>query len=103
MPSHAAEPDHFLSSLAALRACCSANRGCANFEQAPLFLEEGCARHLAAHATAEQIEAIDAALARNEAAIGKARAFAPTDVAFHRTLTQMVSEPPFSSRSTMRS
>ncbi|RVP36534.1 transcriptional regulator NanR [Sinorhizobium meliloti] len=89
-------PDHFLSSLAgAARMLLGHPEGVANFEQARLFLEEGCARHLAAHATAEQIEAIDAALARNEAAIGKARAFAATDVAFHRTLTQMVSNPIF--------
>lgn len=89
-------PDHFLSSLAgAARMLLGRPEGVANFEQARLFLEEGCARHLAAHATAEQIETIEAALARNEAAIGKARAFAMTDVAFHRTLTEMVSNPIF--------
>ncbi|WP_026614457.1 transcriptional regulator NanR [Ensifer aridi] len=89
-------PDHFLSSLAgAARMLLGRPEGVANFEQARLFLEEGCARHLAAHATAEQIETIEAALARNEVAIGKARAFAMTDVAFHRTLTEMVSNPIF--------
>ncbi|AFL51358.1 DNA-binding FadR family transcriptional regulator [Sinorhizobium fredii] len=89
-------PDHFLSSLAgAARMLLGRPEGVANFEQARLFLEESCARHLAANATAAQIEAIEAALARNEAAIGKARAFAMTDVAFHRTLTEMVSNPIF--------
>ncbi|RCS22133.1 transcriptional regulator NanR [Phyllobacterium salinisoli] len=89
-------PDHFLSSLAGVaRQLLVRPEGVANFEQARLFLEEGCARHLAVHVTAEQIKAIEAALARNEAAIGKARAFAVTDVAFHRTLTEMVSNPIF--------
>lgn len=89
-------PDHFLSSLAgAARMLLGRPEGVANFEQARLFLEEGCARYVAAHATAEQIATIEAALARNEAAIGKARAFAITDVAFHRTLTETVSNPIF--------
>jgi DNA-binding FadR family transcriptional regulator len=89
-------PDHFLSSLAgAARMLLGQPEGVANFELARLFLEESCARYAAEHATPEQLEALSAALARNEATIGKARAFAASDVAFHRTLTGLVGNPIF--------
>jgi DNA-binding FadR family transcriptional regulator len=89
-------PDYFLSSLSgAARIVLDSPKGVAHFEQARLFLEESCARHAAMEATPAQIGTLEAALARNEATIGKARAFAATDVAFHRTLTEIAANPIF--------
>ncbi|MGX9145552.1 FCD domain-containing protein [Mesorhizobium sp. 128a] len=53
------------------------------------------ARHAAEVATREQIDALAAALAENERAIARARAFAITDVAFHRVLTVIPGNPIF--------
>lgn len=70
-------------------------QGVAHFEQARLFMETSIARHAAETATGSQIEALSEALAHNEEAIPKARAFAITDVAFHRTLTEIPRNPIF--------
>jgi DNA-binding FadR family transcriptional regulator len=52
-------------------------------------------RRAAELATAEQLGALRHALAGNERAIGRARVFAATDVAFHRVLTEIPGNPIF--------
>jgi DNA-binding FadR family transcriptional regulator len=69
--------------------------GVAHFEQLRLFLEVSIARHAAEVATKEQIDTLAKALAENERAILRARAFAVTDVAFHRVLTDIPGNPIF--------
>ena len=69
--------------------------GVSHFEQLRLFLEEGIARHAALRATATQLDALRAALDANEQAIPRARAFADTDVAFHRVLMDVPGNPIF--------
>lgn len=69
--------------------------GVLHFEQLRLFLEESIARYAATHADAQQIAALQAALDANEQAIPHARAFADTDVAFHRILMAMPGNPIF--------
>ncbi|RUW97347.1 MAG: transcriptional regulator NanR [Mesorhizobium sp.] len=69
--------------------------GIGHFEQLRLFLEVSIARHAAEVATRSQIDALAAALAENERAISRARAFALTDVAFHRVLTAIPGNPIF--------
>ena len=69
--------------------------GVAHFEQLRLFLEESIARHAARHATTGQRAALRDALDANEQAIPRARAFAETDVAFHRVLMEVPGNPIF--------
>lgn len=69
--------------------------GVMHFEQARLFLEMGVARHVAEHATPDQISRIAQALEANEQAIPRARVFAITDVAFHRVLSESTGNPIF--------
>lgn len=69
--------------------------GVAHFEQARLFLEVEVARYAAENATPDQIATIAAALAENERTIPRARAFAMSDVAFHRALTECTGNPIF--------
>ncbi|MDF0599836.1 transcriptional regulator NanR [Psychromarinibacter sp. C21-152] len=69
--------------------------GVEHFEQAREFLEVSVAHHAARHATPDQIAALEAALEDNERAIPRARAFAITDVAFHRVLTEIPGNPIF--------
>jgi DNA-binding FadR family transcriptional regulator len=69
--------------------------GVGHFEQLRLFLEVSIARHAAEVATKEQIDALARALAENERAIPRARAFAVTDVVFHRVLTEIPGNPIF--------
>jgi DNA-binding FadR family transcriptional regulator len=69
--------------------------GVDHFEQLRLFLEISIARHAAECATVAQLGQLRAALDANEAAIGRARPFAATDVAFHRALTEIPGNPIF--------
>ena len=69
--------------------------GVVHFEQLRLFLEESVARHAATHATPAQVAALEEALAANEAAIPRAKAFAATDVAFHHVLMAVPQNPIF--------
>lgn len=69
--------------------------GIAHFEQLRLFLETSIARHAAETATPAQIDALARALDENERAIPRARAFALTDVGFHRVLTEIPGNPIF--------
>lgn len=69
--------------------------GVSHFEQLRLFLEEGIARYAARHATERQRAALREALDANERAVTRARAFADTDVAFHRVLMEVPGNPIF--------
>lgn len=71
--------------------------GVLHFEQLRLFLEESIARYAATHASEQQIADLQAALEANERAIPHARAFADTDVAFHRILMEIPENPIFTS------
>lgn len=69
--------------------------GVLHFEQLRLFLEESIARYAAIHANPLQIADLQSALDANERAIPHARAFADTDVAFHRSLMAIPENPIF--------
>jgi DNA-binding FadR family transcriptional regulator len=69
--------------------------GVAHFQQARLFFEAGLAHFAATAATAEDLAALEAALAANRAAIGNRALFAQTDVAFHFVLAQIPRNPIF--------
>lgn len=69
--------------------------GVRHFEQLRQFLEESIVRHAAEAATQEQIGTLRAALEENEKSIPRARAFAATDIAFHRALTEIPGNPIF--------
>lgn len=89
-------PQIMLTSLTATaRMLMDQPQGVMHFEQARLFLEEGVARHVAEFASAAQVASIARALVENEATIPRARAFAVTDVAFHRALTEATGNPIF--------
>ena len=89
-------PQHLLKSLSGTaNLLLERPQGVAHFEQARLFMETSIARHAAEAASDSQIEALAAALGRNEQTIPKARAFAITDVAFHRALTEIPGNPIF--------
>lgn len=89
-------PQNMLASLSATaHLLMDQPQGVMHFEQARLFLEVGVARHVAEYATPPQIAEIARALAENEASIPRARAFAITDVTFHRALTEATGNPIF--------
>lgn len=89
-------PQHLLSSLSGTaKLLLDSPEGISDFEQARLFLETSIARHAAETATVEQIDNLEETLARNAASIPRARAFAITDVAFHRELTAIPGNPIF--------
>jgi DNA-binding FadR family transcriptional regulator len=89
-------PQNMLTSLTATaRLLLEQPQGVIHFEQARLFLEMGVARHVAEFATPGAIHDIGKALSENEATIPRARAFAMTDVAFHRALTVATANPIF--------
>jgi len=89
-------PQNMLTDLSATaRILMDQPDGVMHFEQARLFLEDGVARHAAEFATPEQVGTIGRALEENERSIPRARAFAVTDVAFHRALTESTGNPIF--------
>lgn len=63
--------------------------GLEQFQRTRIFFETGLAREAARHATAEDHAALEAALADNRAALGNARRFEATDVAFHFCLAKI--------------
>lgn len=69
--------------------------GVQNFQQARTFLEVGLARHAAQHATQEDLEALEAALAANRQSIGDLGRFEQTDVEFHYVLAVISRNPIF--------
>jgi GntR family transcriptional regulator, sialic acid-inducible nan operon repressor len=73
----------------------SATDGVRDFQNARLFFEVGLARHAAAHATAEDIEQLHAALEINRAALDDLPRFEKTDVAFHYVLAVIPRNPIF--------
>ena len=66
-----------------------------NLYEARIFLEAALVRHAALSARKEDIEALHAALAANEAAIPDSTAFYQTDVAFHAVLYDIPKNPVF--------
>lgn len=69
--------------------------GVRNLYEARIFLEAALVRHAALSARKEDIEALHAALAANEAAISDSTAFYQTDVAFHAVLYEIPRNPVF--------
>jgi DNA-binding FadR family transcriptional regulator len=89
-------PQNMLTSLTATaRLLMDQPHGVMHFEQARLFLEVGVARHVAEFATPAQIGAVSRALEANEVTIPRSRAFAMSDVVFHRVLTESTGNPIF--------
>ncbi|WP_319410865.1 transcriptional regulator NanR [uncultured Cohaesibacter sp.] len=89
-------PQALLASLSGVaNILLDSSEGVQNFEQARIFLEGAVARYAAENATPAQIEALEEALRQNEQTIMKPRAFAITDVAFHRLLTSIPDNPIF--------
>jgi DNA-binding FadR family transcriptional regulator len=69
--------------------------GVRNLFETRVFLEAALARHAALHARRDDIEALDAALQANHAAIGDPERFYATDAAFHALLYRMPRNPIF--------
>ncbi|MCP8937770.1 transcriptional regulator NanR [Alsobacter sp. SYSU M60028] len=89
-------PKHLLNELGAqARRLLEQPQGLDHFEQARLALEVFLVTHACSYATPADIEALRAALAANEAAIGAGPEFVATDVAFHRALAEMPRNPIF--------
>jgi len=73
----------------------STEEGQHHFQRVRLFFETGLARQAAREGKPHHIEALKAALAENEAAIGDRRRFVATDIAFHYVLAEMTENPVF--------
>ncbi len=69
--------------------------GLRQFQRARVFFEVGVVREAALHASAKDHEALAAALEENRNALGNARRFEETDVAFHLALATMAHNPLF--------
>ncbi len=67
--------------------------GVKNLYDSRIFFEAALARHAAAHAKREDIEALQEALAQNQAAIQDSDLFYATDVAFHGVLYRIPGNP----------
>jgi len=63
--------------------------GMREFQRARMILECSMVRYAACHATAGDIERLEAALRTNEGAVGDAGRFSATDVAFHLEITNV--------------
>ena len=63
--------------------------GLHQFQRARIFFEVGLVREAASHASAEALAALQDALEENRAALGNARRFEKSDVAFHFQLAKM--------------
>jgi GntR family transcriptional repressor for pyruvate dehydrogenase complex len=72
-------------------------KGVRQFQQARALFETGLAHAAARHATAEDLAALEAALAENKRAIGDEREFERSDVAFHYVLAMIPRNPIFTS------
>jgi DNA-binding FadR family transcriptional regulator len=79
----------------AARHLLSQPNGIRYFQQARALFEIALARHAAAHATPEQVGALEDALSANEATIGRHPAFEKTDIAFHYLLAEIPANPIF--------
>jgi DNA-binding FadR family transcriptional regulator len=89
-------PRHLLNELGTTaRRLLEEPDGLDHFEQARLALEIFLVTHACHYATADDMAALRAALAANEAAIGAGPDFVATDVAFHRVLAAMPRNPIF--------
>ncbi|RMF39111.1 MAG: FCD domain-containing protein [Alphaproteobacteria bacterium] len=69
--------------------------GVRNLYQSRVFIERALVREAALHGRKEDIEALSAALAANEAAIADSQRFYRTDIAFHGVLYQIPHNPIF--------
>jgi DNA-binding FadR family transcriptional regulator len=80
-----------------IRHMLQATDGVRHFQDARMMFEVGLARHAAQHATAVDVRALEAALARNKQALGDPETFVETDVAFHFVLAEIPKNPIFTS------
>lgn len=69
--------------------------GVLNLYRSRVFIERGLVRDAALHATKEDIAALKAALARNEAALDDSEQFFESDMAFHEALFNTSRNPIF--------
>lgn len=87
-------PKHLLDELGSVvRHLMRDPDGARQFEQARAVFEAGLVRWVAQHATLGQVGELRTALDRNESAIGDQPRFVDTDVAFHRALATIPSNP----------
>ena len=87
-------PQVMFESLAGpVRHLLSAPEGVHHFQEARTFFEVGLARHAAEHATKDEVDQLQQALAANQAAIDNVAAFERTDVAFHYVLAVIPRNP----------
>ncbi|MGA1287242.1 MAG: FCD domain-containing protein [Rubrivivax sp.] len=80
---------------ASVRVAMATDEGMRNFQSARILFEAALARQAARRATPAQIDALHAALVRNERAIGDTSAFERTDVEFHYEIARIVGNPLF--------
>jgi DNA-binding FadR family transcriptional regulator len=89
-------PKHLLNELGSTaRHLIEQPSGLGHFEEARLALEIYLVTHACWHATAADLQRIDAALAANRAAIGSEAQFVASDIAFHRVLAELPGNPIF--------
>src|SRR5918999_902847 len=69
--------------------------GVRHFQEARLLFETALARYAARHASAEDVDTLERALAANRAALGDLADFQRTDVAFHYILAELPANPIF--------
>lgn len=87
---------HIFTGMApAVRQMLSTREGQRHFQGARMFFEAGLAREAAQNATAEDLEALKAALEANRKAIGDRERFTSTDIAFHFELPRIARNPVF--------
>lgn len=85
----------FAGMAPAVRQMLSTPGGQRQFQGARLFFEAGLAREAALGASDEDLQALEAALAANGAAIGDRDRFTTTDIAFHFELARIAHNPIF--------
>ena len=91
----------FLNQLAgAAQSLLARPHGIADFQEVRTLFECGLARHAARHASQKELERLALALARNKKAIGDAKLFAKTDLAFHDIFADIPRNPVFSAVNT---
>lgn len=88
--------EHIFTGMApAVKQMLSTADGQRKFQGARMFFEVGLAREAARSATAEDMQALKAALEENRQAIGSLENFTSTDIAFHFELAKIARNPIF--------
>lgn len=89
-------PQRLIAELSGtVRVLLNGEGGIRNLQDARSFFEIGLARYAALHATAADLARVERALVANRLAIGKVKAFAETDVAFHYEIALIRRNPIF--------